>query len=125
MKDRHNARTPVRSRGGKQPSLELPPLEFPALESRKHALTLCLLLGLCTMALYSPVGGHPFVNYDDPSYVTENPHIQAGLTWGTLRWALTSTDASNWHPVTWLSHAADYELFGMNASGHHWSSVLL
>jgi tetratricopeptide (TPR) repeat protein len=130
MKDRRNARTPVRSNGDRKPSLEFPPLEFPALEfpaleSRKHALTLCLLLGLFTMALYSPVGGHPFVNYDDPSYITENSHIQAGLTWGTLRWALRSMDASNWHPVTWLSHAADYELFGMNASGHHWSSVLL
>jgi protein O-mannosyl-transferase len=103
------------------------PLEakLPNRSSRKLSLTACLLLGLLTAGLYGPVGAHPFVNYDDPAYVTENPHVKAGLTWETFKWALTATEASNWHPLTWLSHAADCEVFGLNSSGHHWDSVLL
>jgi len=88
-------------------------------------IALCAALAMVTVALYSPVGRHPFIDYDDQSYVTGNPHVQAGLTWDTVTWAVTSTEASNWHPVTWLSHAADCELFGLNPSGHHWHSVLI
>jgi len=71
------------------------------------------------------VGGDPFTNYDDPSYVSENPHVKTGLAWSTFKWAFSSMEASNWHPVTWLSHAADYQLFGLDPSGHHWSNVLI
>jgi len=88
-------------------------------------LALCAALAIVTIGLYSPVGRHPFIDYDDQSYVTDNPHVQAGLTWDTITWAVTSTEASNWHPVTWLSHAADCALFGLNPSGHHWDSVLI
>jgi tetratricopeptide (TPR) repeat protein len=86
---------------------------------------LSLLLVLLTIGVYSSVGQHPFIEYDDPDYVTTNAHVKAGLTWETLTWALTSTEASNWHPLTWLSHAADCELFGLNPSGHHWTSLLI
>ena len=80
----------------------------------RRNLVLCLLLAAATIGVYFPVGHHPFIEYDDQSYVTENPHVQSGLTWETFTWALTSTDASNWHPLTWLSHAADVSLFGLN-----------
>jgi protein O-mannosyl-transferase len=92
---------------------------------RKRDLTVCLLLAVATLALYSPAIGHPFIfNYDDDVYVTNNPHIQAGLTWEAVRWALTSTEYSNWHPLTWISHALDCQLYGLNPRGHHVTNVL-
>jgi tetratricopeptide (TPR) repeat protein len=78
-----------------------------------------------TLALYNPVNRHPFVNYDDDRYVTENPHIRNGLSWDTVSWAFTAEEQGNWHPLTWLSHALDYELFRQNATGHHFTSLLI
>ena len=87
---------------------------------------LSVLLAVATIALYSPVVGHAFVVYDDEEYVTKNPHIQGGLAWSTVKWAFTSTrTATNWHPLTWLSHALDYQLFGLHPAGHHFDSVLI
>ncbi len=98
---------------------------LPALP-RKQTLLICLLLAGATFALYSPVLGHSFiVSYDDDSYVTNNAHVQAGLAWSTVTWALTATDFSNWHPLTWLSHALDCELYGLNPAGHHFTNLLL
>ena len=85
----------------------------------------CLLLAVVTIAVYSPVIAHPFINYDDRDYVTENRHVQAGLTTQTIAWAFTSTDQANWHPLTWLSHALDCEVYGLNSHGHHLTSVLI
>jgi len=93
---------------------------------RKQTLLICLLLAGATFALYSPVLGHSFiVSYDDDSYVTNNSHVQAGLAWGTVAWALKSTEFSNWHPLTWLSHAFDCELYGLNPAGHHFTNLVL
>ena len=79
-----------------------------------------------TIALYSPVIGYSFVHWDDQDYVTANPHIQNGLAWSTVKWAFTSTEAAAyWHPLTWLSHALDYQLFALNPAGHHFDSVLI
>lgn len=86
---------------------------------------MCLLLVVVTLALYNPVNQHPFVNYDDDRYVTANHHVRQGLTADTIRWALTSTEQANWHPLTWMSHALDVSLFRMNPAGHHFTSVLL
>jgi len=80
---------------------------------------------VATLALYNPVNRHPFVNYDDDRYVTENPHVHQGLTADTFKWALTSTEQANWHPLTWMSHALDVSLFRLNPVGHHFTSVLL
>ena len=92
---------------------------------QKRNLAICLLLAMFTLALYSPAFGHPFIfNYDDDIYVNNNAHVKAGLTWETVRWALTSTESSNWHPVTWLSHALDCTLYGLNPHGHHVTNVL-
>jgi Tfp pilus assembly protein PilF len=85
----------------------------------------CLLLAVVTLALYNPVNRHPFVNYDDDRYVTQNPHVRDGLTANTAAWALTSTEQANWHPLTWMSHALDASLFRLNPAGHHFTSVLL
>ncbi len=80
---------------------------------------------VATLALYNPVNRHPFVNYDDDRYITENPHVHNGLTWRTITWAFTTTEQGNWHPLTWLSHALDYQLFHQNPAGHHFTSLLI
>jgi tetratricopeptide (TPR) repeat protein len=86
---------------------------------------LCLLLTVVVFAVYFPALSHPFVIYDDVDYVSQNRQVQQGLTLGTFRWALTSMQFSNWHPLTWMSHALDCELFGLDAGGHHFTSLLL
>ena len=92
---------------------------------QKRNLAICLLLAIATLALYSPAIGHPFIfNYDDDIYVLNNTHVKAGLHWPTIRWAPTSTENSNWHPLTWLSHAMDCQLYGLNPSGHHFTNIL-
>ena len=91
----------------------------------KKLIILCFLLGVASVALYSPVLGYSFVVLDDHDYVTANSHVHGGLSWSTVKWAFTSTEAANWHPLTWLSHALDYQLFALNPMGHHLDSVLL
>jgi len=98
----------------------------PFLTGAKRNAALCLLLALITIALYSPVRGYWFVRWDDETYVTANPHIHAGLCWSTVKWAFASTaTAAYWLPLTWLSHALDYQLFALSPAGHHWHSVLI
>jgi hypothetical protein len=91
----------------------------------KRTFILSLALVLLTMLAYLPVRSNGFINFDDNHYITENSHVKNGLTWDTVKWAFTTYDAANWHPLTWLSHALDYQLFGMNAAGPHLVSVLL
>lgn len=92
---------------------------------QKRTVVLCLLLAVVTLLLYNPVARHDFINFDDDRYVYENVHVRSGLNWNTLTWALSSTQEANWHPVTWISHALDVSLFGMNPAGHHYINVLL
>jgi Flp pilus assembly protein TadD len=86
---------------------------------------LALLLALLTLLLYLPVREFGFVVYDDPEYVTDNSVVQAGLTADGIRWAFTTRHVGNWHPLTWLSHQLDCELFGLQAGAHHLVNVLL
>ena len=74
--------------------------------------------------IYGQVQGFQFVNYDDNLYVTANSHVKAGLSFSAVRWAFTTGHASNWHPITWLSHLLDVTLFGENAGWHHLVNVL-
>src|SRR5271155_4739289 len=74
---------------------------------------LALLLGVLTVALYWPALSHDFINYDDDVYVTANIHVQAGLTWENIKWAFTNPVASNWHPLTTLSHMLDCQVYGL------------
>src|ERR1044071_7102286 len=87
------------------------------------------LLGLALLALtiwaFLPSVDNDFVTYDDPDYVTSQPMVQRGLDWQTVAWAFTATDAANWHPLTWLSHALDYQFYGPNPAGHHLTNLLL
>ncbi|OHE89167.1 MAG: hypothetical protein A3G75_16095, partial [Verrucomicrobia bacterium RIFCSPLOWO2_12_FULL_64_8] len=78
-----------------------------------------------TVVVYAPVRHFEFVTWDDPNYITENPHVQGGLTWQGALWALTTGDPPYWHPLTWLSHMLDVQVFGLNAGGHHLPNVLL
>jgi hypothetical protein len=102
------------------------PAEFRFFESRqKQRLILCLLLGVATIVLYSPVMHAPFLNYDDAVHVADNPQVRAGLTWNTVAWSFRTFTAADWHPITWLSHALDCQLFGLSPEGPHTVNVLL
>src|SRR5271166_511977 len=91
----------------------------------QRTLVLGLLLVMVTLALYNPMSRNGFVNFDDDRYVTENPQVRAGLRWSTISWAFSSLEQANWHPLTWLSHALDYQLFQLNPVGHHYTSLWL
>jgi Flp pilus assembly protein TadD len=85
---------------------------------------ICLLLITVTLAVFWQVSNHEFVNFDDDDYVSENPHVQSVLSRQAIIWAFTATRAANWHPLTWLSHMIDCQLYGLNPSGHHLTNVL-
>jgi tetratricopeptide (TPR) repeat protein len=85
---------------------------------------ICLVIGLVTCGLYLPAVTHEFLDYDDQQYVTENPHVRAGLTPGGLAWAF-GNHVSNWHPLTWISHMADCQLYDLKSGGHHFTSIFL
>jgi tetratricopeptide (TPR) repeat protein len=83
-----------------------------------------LILVLACLVLYNPATHHPFTNYDDDHYVTDNAQVCEGLHWTTVKWAFTTTAEANWHPLTWLSHELDWQLFHSNPAGHHYVNVL-
>jgi Tfp pilus assembly protein PilF len=91
----------------------------------RNRICIGLLLAGVTLALYWHAGSFDFLNYDDNHYITDNPQVKGGVTWEGVRWALSATHAANWHPLTWLSHMIDVELFGLSPRGHHLTSVLL
>ncbi|HVI08117.1 MAG TPA: tetratricopeptide repeat protein [Candidatus Binatia bacterium] len=92
---------------------------------QKRTTILCLVLVMLTLAFYNPVAHNQFTNYDDDAYIVGNAHVKNGLSWSTVKWAFTSFDCANWHPLTWLSHALDYQLFQLNPAGPHYVNVLL
>jgi Tfp pilus assembly protein PilF len=92
---------------------------------RRHLSLMCLLLSLLTLAVYWQVAYFEFVNFDDPLHVTENNRVQAGLSGKGIVYAFTSATASNWQPLTSLSHMLDCELYGLNPGGHHLTNLLL
>jgi protein O-mannosyl-transferase len=115
----------TRAQGRKKTNFKAPPRTESFLTGKKLNTILCVLLAVVTIALYSPVVGHSFVVFDDRDYVTANPYVHGGVSWNTIKWAFTSTAAANWHPLTWLSHALDYQFFALNPAGHHLDSVLI
>jgi protein O-mannosyl-transferase len=94
-------------------------------DSTASILLVCLALVTLTLSVYLQVGSHQFLSFDDTQYVTNNPHLSGGITGKNIIWALTSVDAFNWHPVTWLSHLADVQAFGMTPGYHHLTSVAI
>jgi tetratricopeptide (TPR) repeat protein len=83
------------------------------------------LLFFLVLGTFLPCLWNGFVSFDDPLYVSQNPHVSQGLTWESLKWAWSSTEAQNWHPLTWISHLLDVQLFGLNPWGHHATNVVL
>jgi tetratricopeptide (TPR) repeat protein len=94
------------------------------LKNRHLEWLVLLLLVATTAAVYWQVRAHEFVNYDDGPYVYENPHVRAGLTAASVKWAFTAAHLYNWHPLTWLSHMLDCQLYGLDAGKHHMTSLL-
>jgi Tfp pilus assembly protein PilF len=82
-------------------------------------VAVAVLLAAVTVAAYWGVTSNDFIYFDDAEYIVENEHIRDGLSWDAVKWAFTATYAGNWHPLTWLSHAMDIELFGLEPAGHH------
>ena len=88
-------------------------------------LPICVFLVIATFAAFWPVHRYSFVDYDDHQYVTDNQHVKAGLTREGVIWAFTTGHASNWHPLTWLSHMLDCQLFGTDPGRHHLISLVI
>ena len=93
-------------------------------KKRQVLILISAALVAATLAAYEPVRHNGFVSYDDNIYITQNPNIKSGINLQSISWAFTKSHASNWHPLTWISHILDYKLFGLNASGHHLVNVL-
>jgi hypothetical protein len=91
----------------------------------RSEIIISLLLILSTIAVYWQVKYHDFINFDDPGYVTANQNVKAGLTKESIKWALTTKFRHHWHPLTWISHMTDCEIFGLNPGWHHATSLLL
>ncbi|MEJ0089548.1 MAG: tetratricopeptide repeat protein [Limisphaerales bacterium] len=97
----------------------------PRFPRNQQVIVYCILLFGLVVWTFLPALRNKFVNYDDDVYVTGNVQVQQGLSPSTITWAFTSMEASNWHPLTWLSHSTDCAIFGPNPQGHHFTSVLL
>jgi protein O-mannosyl-transferase len=91
----------------------------------KRVVVACAGLFLFTLLVYARTLKNGFVNYDDPGYVTHNSQVQQGLSLRNVRWAFTTTSEANWHPLTWLSHMADVQAFGVDPAAHHFTSIFL
>lgn len=88
-------------------------------------ILICLFLVIATLLVYWQVRNYSFVNYDDRQYVTHNHYVNTGFTLDSIKWSFTAIHASNWHPLTWLSHMLDCQIYGMNSGQHHLTNVLL
>jgi Flp pilus assembly protein TadD len=88
-------------------------------------LLIAVILAVMILIVFWNVQYFPFINYDDYEYVTENPHVRTGITVDGVLWAFTSFHAANWHPLTWISHMIDCNLYGLNPGGHHFTNLIL
>ncbi len=95
------------------------------LSLRQKQVFLSVLLFAFVLGVFLPAIENDFIGYDDPDYLVSNAPVTGGLSWENLKWAFSSAEAANWHPLTWLSHQVDCELFGLRPWGHHLSSILL
>jgi protein O-mannosyl-transferase len=109
--------------------------EQPPTHERFKVLVVCCFLLAAVLAVYNPITEHDFLNCDDDAYIYMNRHVSEGLSWENVKWSFTSAAAGNWHPLTWLSHALDAQMYGIHpgmdlwkgpeAGGHHFTNVLL
>jgi len=134
-KARQGKAAAVSSSAPASPAGEMPGVEgFRWLESKSRPAGLndrwtvpgvCIFLAVVIWVVFGQTLRHEFVNYDDELYVYENPVVQKGLTWEGFRWALAYGNIGHWHPLTWLSHMLDCQLYGLQAGGHHLTNLLL
>lgn len=96
-----------------------------SLPQSPQRLLIAVAVALLAVAVFWQVQGHPFVSFDDELYVTANPSVLRGLSKSGVAWAFSTTHSTNWHPLTWLSHMVDVQLFGLNPRGHHMTSLFL
>src|SRR5258708_6787360 len=109
----------IQERTATRHKLGLPRKWFGALAaSPKVGLLTCLFLAAITVGSYYPLFQNGFVKFDDYLYVVQNPHVLSGLNWTNICWAFQTGYASNWHPLTWLSHMLDVQLFGLRPGLH-------
>jgi protein O-mannosyl-transferase len=92
---------------------------------KKYTYFVIIALIVASFAAFGRIAGNDFINLDDPGYITDNHIVQSGLNLQNIKWAFTAVVLSNWHPLTLLSHMADWRFFGADASGHHIVSLLL
>jgi nitrate reductase NapE component len=85
----------------------------------------CAFLVLIVLAVFGQTGGFGFTNYDDDQYVYQNPVVENGLTLKGAAWAMTYGAIGHWHPLTWITHMADCQMYGLWAGGPHWTNVAL
>ncbi len=104
------------------PCFQMRLLEF---ARNRSSLVIGLILGLVTLALYAQLLPNSFINYDDTGYITENPSVTRGVSWSGIVWAFSTFEQGNWHPLTWISHMLDCQLYGLNPAGHHLTNALL
>jgi hypothetical protein len=90
---------------------------------RDLAMGACLVV--VTLTVYAATIQNDFVSFDDPNYIIANPQVTKGLTWEGLRWSFGQFHSDNWHPLTWISHMVDVELFDLDPRGHHGVSALI
>ena len=93
--------------------------------NRWLAWAVVVFLGVITWFVFGQTLGHDFINFDDGDYVFKNSQVRGGLTWSGLVWAFTHVHAGNWHPLTWISHMADAQFYGLNPAGHHLTNVII
>ena len=93
--------------------------------NKRIARWICAALVVLAVLPYLQTLRYEFVRFDDGAYVAENPLVQQGLTWSNVAWALTTMSAGNWHPLTWLSHMLDCQIFGLRPGWHHLVNALL
>jgi hypothetical protein len=90
----------------------------------KHIFVIALVISFITILVYLPALQNDFINWDDHEYVYENSNIQS-ISFKSVQWMFVSFHAANWHPLSWLSHAIDYAVWGLNPLGHHLTSIVL
>ena len=97
----------------------------PAMYKPWWVAAVCVVLVLATVLSYRGVRSNDFVSLDDYDYVMENPQVQHGVNAQSIEWAFTVFHSANWHPLTWISHMIDWQLYGKNAGGHHFTNLCL
>ena len=111
--------------GSPSPGSAIDHNQTPTNMNKRVSRWICAALVVLAVLPYLQTLGHEFVNFDDGAYVAENPLVQQGLTWSNVAWALTTMSAGNWHPLTWLSHMLDCQIFGLRPGWHHLVNALL